>query len=133
MDDKFRYRYYNNDEVYNIIRRSLKNKPHSSISHDELLKTAKEFGLNEQDIEIEDPAMRPAFISWWDYGFYEVAIGGHPTVADNFQDGIPTAANFHTSTSEREAVAIFSIRLFGHLKRTVYSAEEQHYEKTPGR
>ena len=51
MEDKFRYRYYNNDEVYNIIRRSLKNKPHSSISHDELLKTAKEFGLNEHDIE----------------------------------------------------------------------------------
>jgi dolichyl-diphosphooligosaccharide--protein glycosyltransferase len=67
--------------------------------------------LNEQDTDIEDPTMRPAFISWWDYGFYEVAIGDHPTVADNFQDGIPTAANFHTSTSEREAVAVFSIRL----------------------
>jgi len=58
-----------------------------------------------------DPAQRPAFISWWDYGFYEVAVGGHPTVADNFQDGIPTAANFHTSTSEKEAVVVFSIRL----------------------
>jgi dolichyl-diphosphooligosaccharide--protein glycosyltransferase len=71
--------------------------------------------LNEQDNNIKDPTLRPAFISWWDYGFYEVAVGGHPTVADNFQDGIPTAANFHTSTSEREAVAIFSVRLLeGH-------------------
>ncbi|KYK22413.1 hypothetical protein AYK24_02260 [Thermoplasmatales archaeon SG8-52-4] len=67
--------------------------------------------LKEQDTDIKDFTKRPAFISWWDYGFYEVAIGDHPTVADNFQDGIPTAANFHTATSEREAVAIFSIRL----------------------
>ncbi len=67
--------------------------------------------LNEQDRHIEDPADRPAFISWWDYGFYEVAMGGHPTVADNFQDGIPPASNFHTATSEKEAVAIWIIRL----------------------
>jgi dolichyl-diphosphooligosaccharide--protein glycosyltransferase len=67
--------------------------------------------LSEQDTDIEDPTQRPAFISWWDYGFYEVALGGHPTVADNFQDGIPTAANFHTSTGEKEAVVVLSIRL----------------------
>ncbi|MCK5637013.1 MAG: hypothetical protein KAH91_06275, partial [Thermoplasmatales archaeon] len=67
--------------------------------------------LSEQDTDIEDPAQRPAFISWWDYGFYEVALGGHPTVADNFQDGIPPAANFHTATSEEEAVAVWIVRL----------------------
>jgi len=67
--------------------------------------------LSQQDTEIEDPLDRPAFISWWDYGFYEVAIGGHPTVADNFQDGIPPASNFHTVTSEKEAVAVWIIRL----------------------
>jgi dolichyl-diphosphooligosaccharide--protein glycosyltransferase len=67
--------------------------------------------LNEQDTEIESPYDRPAFISWWDYGFYEVAIGGHPTVADNFQDGIPPAANFHTATSEQEAVVVWIVRL----------------------
>jgi len=67
--------------------------------------------LSEQDKHVEDPTQRPAFISWWDYGFYEVALGDHPTVADNFQDGIPTAANFHTSTSEKEAVVVLSIRL----------------------
>jgi dolichyl-diphosphooligosaccharide--protein glycosyltransferase len=67
--------------------------------------------LSEQDLHIEDPVERPAFISWWDYGFYEVAIGAHPTVADNFQDGIPTAANFHTVTSEKEAVSVWIIRL----------------------
>ena len=67
--------------------------------------------LNDQDLDIEDPTERPAFISWWDYGFYEVALGDHPTVADNFQDGIPPAANFHTSTSEEEAVIVLIVRI----------------------
>jgi len=73
--------------------------------------------LSRQDIDIEDPTQRPAFISWWDYGFYESAVGGHPTVADNFQDGIPPAANFHTAKSEKEGVAVLIIRLLeGNLK-----------------
>jgi dolichyl-diphosphooligosaccharide--protein glycosyltransferase len=67
--------------------------------------------LNKQDTTITNPAKRPAFISWWDYGFYEVAVGGHPTVADNFQDGIPPAANFHTAKSEKEGVAVWIVRL----------------------
>jgi len=67
--------------------------------------------LNKQDTDISDPSKRPGFISWWDYGFYEVAVGGHPTVADNFQDGIPPAANFHTATSEKEGVAVWIVRL----------------------
>ena len=73
--------------------------------------------LNKQDTDIEDPADRPATISWWDYGFYESAVGDHPTVADNFQTGIPPAANFHTSTSEKEGISIWIIRLLeGDLK-----------------
>jgi dolichyl-diphosphooligosaccharide--protein glycosyltransferase len=67
--------------------------------------------LKEQDSEIKNKIEKPAFISWWDYGFYEVAIGDHPTVADNFQDGIPPAANFHTATSEKEAVIVWIVRL----------------------
>jgi len=75
--------------------------------------------LNKQDIDIQDPTKRPAFISWWDYGFYEVAVGAHPTVADNFQDGIPPAANFHTATSEEEAVSVWIVRLLeGNLADT---------------
>ncbi|MCX6670708.1 MAG: glycosyltransferase family 39 protein, partial [Euryarchaeota archaeon] len=67
--------------------------------------------LNKQDTTITDPVKRPAYISWWDYGFYEVAVGGHPTVADNFQDGIQPAANFHTAKSEKEGVAVWIVRL----------------------
>jgi asparagine N-glycosylation enzyme membrane subunit Stt3 len=73
--------------------------------------------LSKQDTNITNPVKRPAFISWWDYGFYEVAVGAHPTVADNFQDGIPTASNFHTATSEKEGVAVWIVRLLeGNLK-----------------
>ncbi len=67
--------------------------------------------LRKQDNDILKPEDRPAFISWWDYGFYEVASGEHPTVADNFQDGIPPASNFHTATSESEAVVVWICRL----------------------
>jgi len=67
--------------------------------------------FNSQDNDIANPSKRPAYISWWDYGFYEVALGGHPTVADNFQDGIPPAANFHTATSEKEAISVWITRL----------------------
>jgi len=67
--------------------------------------------LSQQDTDIEDPSKRPGFISWWDYGFYESALGEHPTVADNFQDGIPVAANFHTAVNENEAVLVWIVRL----------------------
>jgi len=67
--------------------------------------------LSEQDTHIDVSDQRPAFISWWDYGFYESALGEHPTVADNFQDGIPVAANFHTAVSESEAVSVWIVRL----------------------
>ncbi|MFH1102028.1 MAG: STT3 domain-containing protein [Methanobacteriota archaeon] len=93
--------------------------------------------LNNQDTEISDPAKRPAFISWWDYGFYAAAVSGHPTVADNFQDGIPTAANFHTSTSEKAAVAVWIVRCLegnrrdnnGVLSQNVVAALEKHLGK----
>ncbi len=64
-----------------------------------------------QDTDIPNAADRPAYISWWDYGFYGAAVSGHPMVADNFQDGIPPASNFHTSTSEEQAVSVWIIRL----------------------
>lgn len=94
--------------------------------------------LSQQDTEIQNPTQRPAFISWWDYGFYEVAIGGHPTVADNFQDGIPPAANFHIATSEQAAVAIWTIRLLegnafhnnGALGSNVKEVLRQHLNNT---
>lgn len=82
-----------------------------SSSYKELYWTSAYSWLDQQDLKITDPAKRPAFISWWDYGFYEVAVGGHPTVADNFQDGIPTAANFQIAKGEKEGVAVWIVHL----------------------
>ena len=66
--------------------------------------------LAEQDTELE-PEERPGFMSWWDYGFWAIDIGEHPTVADNFQFGYQIAGNFIASQSEEEAMALLLYRL----------------------
>lgn len=50
---------------------------------------------------------RPAFVSWWDYGFQALAQGQHPTVSDNFQSGIPASGNMLLSQSQADLVALF--------------------------
>jgi len=75
------------------------------------------YWLSQQDTEIKDPADRPGILTWWDYGFYLASMSEHPTVADNFQNGIQCAANFHTSQTEEESVAILIIRLAEGVKR----------------
>ncbi|HTT34532.1 MAG TPA: carboxypeptidase regulatory-like domain-containing protein [Thermoplasmata archaeon] len=57
------------------------------------------------------PPDRPAFVSWWDYGFQAVAQGDHPTVADNFQNGIDPAGNFLLAQNESLAIGILTTRL----------------------
>ena len=66
--------------------------------------------LAEQDTNLA-PEDRPGFISWWDYGFWAIDIGEHPTVADNFQFGYQIAGNFIASQSEHEAMALLLYRL----------------------
>ncbi|MBT3971894.1 MAG: hypothetical protein HOE92_06725 [Euryarchaeota archaeon] len=50
---------------------------------------------------------RPAFVSWWDYGFQALAQGQHPTVSDNFQSGIPASGNMLLSRSQADTIALF--------------------------
>ncbi|MGC2288281.1 MAG: carboxypeptidase regulatory-like domain-containing protein [Thermoplasmata archaeon] len=57
------------------------------------------------------PAARPAFISWWDYGFQAIAEGQHPSVADNFQNGIPAAGNFLLAQNESLAIGVLAVTL----------------------
>jgi asparagine N-glycosylation enzyme membrane subunit Stt3 len=71
--------------------------------------------LATQDTQLAEP-QRPAFISWWDYGFQAVAEGDHPTVADNFQNGIDPAGNFLLAQNESNAIAV--------LATTLLSAEQ---------
>jgi asparagine N-glycosylation enzyme membrane subunit Stt3 len=66
--------------------------------------------LSQQDTEFVE-GDRPAFISWWDYGFWALYLGEHPTVADNFQAGYQLAGSFIASTNETQAIALFAVRI----------------------
>jgi len=64
-----------------------------------------------QDADIYPVEDKPAFISWWDYGFEIVNEGQHPTVADNFLGGHQLAGNFIMAQTEKDAIALLSIRI----------------------
>ena len=66
--------------------------------------------FNERDRNITPAIDRPAFLSWWDYGFEAIQAGGHPTVADNFQDGYNFAGSYITCQNETEAIAMLIVR-----------------------
>ncbi len=65
--------------------------------------------FSEKDKELE-PKNRPAFLSWWDYGFECIEEGEHPTVADNFQVGYRLAGNVLMSQSESELISLLIVR-----------------------
>ncbi len=65
----------------------------------------------QQDAGIAPDSEKPAYVSWWDYGFEAVQSGKHPTVADNFQNGYQLTGNVLMAQSEEDAIAIFAYRL----------------------
>jgi len=70
-----------------------------------------------QDVD-RPPELRPAFLSWWDYGFEAVDRGQHPTVADNFQNGFAFAGQFITAQNESLAISLLAVRLLeGDVRR----------------
>ena len=73
--------------------------------------------LAEQDTNLPEP-QRPAFVSWWDYGFQAIAQGQHPSVADNFQNGIDPAGQFLLSQNESQAIAVLATTLLQTEQRT---------------
>ncbi|MEM0157845.1 MAG: STT3 domain-containing protein, partial [Thermoplasmataceae archaeon] len=50
---------------------------------------------------------KPAYVSWWDYGFQELYQGQHPTVADDFQQGIPQAGELLMAQNQSQDIALF--------------------------
>ena len=62
--------------------------------------------LSEQDTDVSF-SERPAFVSWWDYGFQALSQGEHPTVADNFQSGIPNSGAMLLSASQEDTLSLF--------------------------
>lgn len=76
---------------------------------------------------------RPAHMAWWDYGFWEVALGCHPTVADNFQQGVDVAGRFLAAESEKEAVELLAVRLLeGEYIHNLAAGEGKLSEATKG-
>ncbi|GIS03481.1 MAG: hypothetical protein CM15mP105_2380 [Methanobacteriota archaeon] len=72
--------------------------------------------LSEQDSDVPF-SERPAFVSWWDYGFQALASGDHPTVADNFQSGIPNSGAMLLSSGQEDTLSLFiSTLAFGEGK-----------------
>ena len=59
--NEFPSKQYSKDEVDRIIRRALKLKKEDSISHQELIDTAKEFGIDSQTLEAAIDADKEEF------------------------------------------------------------------------
>ena len=66
--------------------------------------------LSQQDANVPEP-QRPAFVSWWDYGFQAIDQGQHPSVADNFQNGIDPAGQFLLSQNESLGIGVLTTAL----------------------
>ena len=75
--------------------------------------------LAQQDTNLP-PAKRPALVSWWDYGFQTVAQGQHPSVADNFQNGIDPAGQFLLSQNESQAIGVLITTLLQGEQRSTH-------------
>ncbi|MFP4169590.1 MAG: carboxypeptidase regulatory-like domain-containing protein [Methanomassiliicoccales archaeon] len=67
--------------------------------------------FSQRDSDVHPEVDRPAFLSWWDYGFESIREGKHPTVADNFQNGYRFAGNFITTQSEAGAIGMLVARI----------------------
>ncbi|MEE3084271.1 MAG: STT3 domain-containing protein [Candidatus Thermoplasmatota archaeon] len=72
---------------------------------------------------------KPAFVSWWDYGFQALSTGEHPSVSDNFQSGIPATGNMLLARNQDDLTAMFIWQL-AEGDRT-YATEGTDYQFTP--
>ncbi len=88
--------------------------------------------LKEQNDHLP-PEKRPAFLSWWDYGFECVQRGKTPTVADNFLWGHRLAGNVLMAQNESEVISLLIVRILeepfskdGALEGEVRNILERH-------
>jgi dolichyl-phosphooligosaccharide-protein glycotransferase len=110
-----------NKQIFDTLPPPLRTSPSNATSFylgaaGTQLDTPTQYDENGYDwLALQDtnlpPPQRPAFVSWWDYGFQAVAEGKHPTVADNFQNGIVPAGNFLLSQNESQAIAVLATTL----------------------
>ncbi|HWG90841.1 MAG TPA: STT3 domain-containing protein [Candidatus Thermoplasmatota archaeon] len=64
--------------------------------------------LNDYPAGSSNPADRPAFLSWWDYGHWAIAMSNHPAVADNFQNGYRVAGNWLLASNETASLQVIA-------------------------
>lgn len=67
--------------------------------------------FKKQDADVLPYSDRPAYVSWWDYGFEAIQAGKHPAVADNFQQGYEIAGNMLLASSEEEMIGLMIARI----------------------
>lgn len=65
--------------------------------------------LDQHDAGVA-PEDRGAFLAWWDYGHWAIAVGNHPASADNFQNGYVHSGNFLAAENETHAVQLLAAR-----------------------
>ena len=78
---------------------------------------------------------RPAYVSWWDYGFQELEEGQHPTVADDFQQGIASAGQILLAQNQTQEISLFISRVLqtpggysnGHFNATITSVMDKYF------
>ncbi len=78
---------------------------------------------------------RPAYVSWWDYGFQEVEEGQHPTVADDFQQGIASAGQMLLAQNQTQEISLFISRVLqtpggysnGHFNSSITAAMDKYF------
>ena len=83
----------------------------------------------------ESLSHRPAYVSWWDYGFQELQQGKHPTVADDFQQGYTTAGQILLAQNESQIVTLFISRVLqtpgaysnGHFNTSVTQVMDKYF------
>ncbi len=78
------------------------------VSTDYFPSTYRWLDTQDQGMPLEQ---RPSVMAWWDYGFEIAERGGHPVVADPFQNGYAIAGQFILSQNESAAIALMTIRL----------------------
>ncbi len=83
-------------------------------------------------------ADRPAYLSWWDYGFQESQLGKHPAVADDFQQGYVSAGQVLLAQNQSDMISLFISRLLetpgaysnGHFNTSVMNTLTAYFGKS---
>jgi asparagine N-glycosylation enzyme membrane subunit Stt3 len=78
---------------------------------------------------------RPGYVSWWDYGFQELEEGRHPTVADDFQQGIASAGQILLAQNQTQEISLFISRVLqtpggyssGHFNATITAVMDKYF------